>query len=153
MPLTVGTPAPDFSLRNQHRAVVSLDDLKGARAVIVFIPFAFTSTCQSELCSIRDNLQSFNDASTRVVVITCNTHHSNRVWAEQQGFEFDILSDFWPHGAVATAYEAFNELVGAPNRITYFLDEEGTIVDVIASDGLGASRPIEAYQAVLAGPV
>ncbi len=150
MPLPVGSAAPPFSLRNQHRQRVSLEDLKGSPSVIVFIPLAFTSTCQSELCTIRDNLHQFNQANTRVVAITCNTLHSNNAWAEQQGFTFDILSDFWPHGETAKAYDNFNEIAGTANRTTYFLDKNGIITAVVASDEPGVARAHEEYEAVLA---
>lgn len=149
MSLPVSTPAPELSLRNQHRQVVSLDDLKGSKSMIVFIPYAFTSTCEGELCEIRDNLDRFNESHIRVVAVTCNTHHSNRVWAEQQGFTFDILSDFWPHGETARAYDSFNDAFGYAERTTYFLDEEGVITGVVASDQLGEARPFAEYETLL----
>jgi peroxiredoxin len=149
MPLEIGTPAPNFTLLNQNREPVSLDDLKGSRAVIVFIPFAFTRTCEGELCQIRDEYSLFNDSDARVVAITCNTLHSNRVWSEQQGFHFDILSDFWPHGLVARKYDSFNEGYGYAERTTYFLDEEGIITAVTRSDQLGEARDFEDYRTAL----
>ena len=93
MTLIVGQTAPDFSLRNQHRDKVGLESLRGTKSTIVFIPFAFTRTCEGELCEIRDNSDLFAKSDTKVVAITCNTLHANRVWADQQGFEFDILSE------------------------------------------------------------
>jgi peroxiredoxin len=149
MALDIGTPAPGFSLRNQHREKVALDDLKGAKSVIVFIPYAFTDTCQEELCEIRDNLHRFNNSETRVVAITCNTLHSNAMWAEQQGFTFDILSDFWPHGQTAAAYDSFDDRFGYAKRTTYFLDEEGVITTVVKSDELGVARSFDDYKAAL----
>jgi len=149
--LDIGSPAPDFTLLNQDREPVSLDDLKGSKAVIVFIPFAFTRTCEGELCQIRDEYSMFNDAEARVVAITCNTLHANRVWAEQQGFQFDLLSDWWPHGAVARKYDTFNEGFGYAERTTYFLDEEGVITGVTRSENLGESRDFDDYRAALEG--
>lgn len=151
MPLEIGSRAPDFTLRNQFREEISLSDLKGSKVALVFIPFAFTGTCQSEMCDIRDNLHRFNESDIKVLAITCNTLHSNGVWAEQQGFQFDILSDFWPHGQTASAYGAFNEAVGAANRVTFLLDEEGVITGVISSDSLGVARDFAEYEKVLAG--
>ena len=149
MTLAVGTPAPDFTLLNQNREPVGLDDLKGSRSVIVFIPFAFTRPCEGELCQIRDEISLFREANARVVAITCNTLHSNRVWADQQGFDFDILSDFWPHGAVSRKYDTFNEAYGYAERTTYFLDEEGVITEVIRSDELRQARDFEEYRTAL----
>lgn len=149
MPLDIGTPAPDFTLLNQSREPVSLGDLKGSRSVIVFIPFAFTRTCESELCQIRDEYSLFNDADARVVAITCNTLHANKVWSEQQGFQFDLLSDWWPHGAVSRLYETFNEGFGYAERTTYFLDENGIITDVTRSENLGEAREFGDYRSAL----
>ena len=149
MSLEPGTPAPDFTLLNQDREPVSLEDLKGAKSVIVFIPFAFTRTCESELCQIRDEYSMFNDAGARVVAITCNTFHANKVWSEQQGFQFDILSDWWPHGAVSRKYDTFNEGYGYAERSTYFLDEKGLIIGVSRSDSLGEARDFADYETAL----
>ena len=149
MTLQVGTKAPHFELRNQHRAMVSKDDLLGRKSTVVFIPFAFTKTCEGELCEIRDNLHLFDEAGSRVVVITCDTTASNARWAADNGFEFDILSDFWPHGEVARAFDTFNESYGYANRTTYFLDENGTITEVVASGELGVARPFRAYETAL----
>lgn len=149
MTLTVGTPAPDFTLLNQRREPVSLDDLKGSKSVIVFIPFAFTRTCEGELCQIRDEYALFDDADARVVAVTCNSLHANRVWSEQQGFPFDILSDWWPHGAVSRKYETFNEDLGYSERTTYFLDAAGVITGVARSDELGEARDFDEYIAAL----
>ena len=146
MTLDVGTKAPDFTLLNQNREPVSLDDLRGTKAALVFIPFAFTRTCESELCQIRDEYSVFVDAEARVVAITCNTLHANRVWSEQQGFQFDILSDFWPHGAVSRLYDTFNEGFGYAERTTYFLDPSGVITGVTHSENLGEARDFDAYR-------
>ena len=149
MPLSVGATAPEFELRNQRFEKVSLEAHAGEKLALVFIPFAFTNTCQGELCEIRDNIDAFNDAGVTVFAITCNTLHSNGVWAEQQGFEFDILSDFWPHGEISRAYDTFDELLGYSKRTTYFIDREGVITNVVASDELGVAREFGAYRAAL----
>lgn len=149
MTLAIGTPAPEFTLLNQERKPVSLDDLKGSNSVVVFIPFAFTRTCEGELCQIRDEYSLFQESAARVVVVTCNALHANREWADQQGFEFDILSDWWPHGEVSRRYETFNETYGYSERTTYFLDPVGVITDVIRSDELREARDFDAYRAAL----
>lgn len=151
MTLEVGTGAPYFELRNQRREKISLDDLDGSRIALVFIPFAFTSTCEGELCEIRDNFEVFQTAGTRVVAVTCDTTATNARWAMENGFEFDILSDFWPHGEVSRRYKTFNERFGYAERTTYFIDETGTITSVVRSDELGQARPFAHYEAALHG--
>ena len=72
------------------------------------------------------------------------------MWAEQQGFTFPVLSDFWPHGAVARAYDVFNEQLGCANRATFVIDKQGKIIDVFESPNLGTPRDKAAYEAALA---
>ena len=151
MSLAIGQQAPDFSLPNYDRSKVSLSDLKGHKAVIVFIPFAFTGVCEGELCAIRDDLKGLENLGAKVVVITCNAAPSNGAWAKSQGFEFPILADFWPHGAVTQAYGAFNDALGCPNRFSFVLDREGAIREIMSTDSLGAARSHAAYAAALEG--
>lgn len=151
MTVEIGATAPPFELRNQRRENVSLEDLKGSKITLVFIPFAFTKTCEGELCEIRDNFGVFEKAGTRVLAITCDTSATNARWAADNGFEFDILSDFWPHGHVSRRYDTFNETFGYAERTTYFIDESGTITDVVRSGQLREARPFAQYEAVLLG--
>jgi len=145
MTLEVGTTAPRFELIDQERNPVTSDDLKGEKSLVVFIPFPFSGICSGELCMIRDRLAALNDLDAKVVVITVDTHFTNAKWSSDNGFQFPVLSDYWPHGAIAQAYKAFNEKVGAANRVTYVLDEEGMIRQVIDSGSLGTPREFDDY--------
>ncbi len=149
MAAQVGSKAPDFTLMDQNRNPVSLGDLAGHKALIVFIPFPFTGVCTGELCEIRDHLDELSQADGKVVVITCDTIFSNKAWATQEGFEFPILSDFWPHGAVTQAYGCFNDELGCAMRTTYVLDADGIVREIVATDQLSEARPFEAYPAAL----
>ncbi len=150
MPLAVGTPAPHFELVDQEREPYSLNDLKGDRSLVVFIPFPFSGICSFELCAIRDRLAALNDLDARVAVITVDTHFTNKKWSDENGFEFPVLSDYWPHGATAIAYDAFNEQVGAANRVSFVLDSDGVIQQVIDSGSLGTPREFDDYVEALA---
>ncbi len=100
MAVEVGQPAPDFTLKDQAGNEISLADYKGKQPVVlVFYPFTFTGVCQGELCEIRDDPSTFEAAGAAVLAISCDTRHAQAQWAEQQGFTFPVLSDFWPHGA------------------------------------------------------
>lgn len=145
MSLAIGTAAPDFSLFDQTKNPVSLEDLKGHKALIVFIPFPFTGHCDNEGCQLRDGLTDLADLDARVAVITTHAVPTNAKWATDNDFEFPVLADYWPHGEVAQAYEAFNDITGSANRVTYVLDTEGVIRDVIATDSLGTPREYELY--------
>jgi len=127
MSLNVGDTAPDFSLPDQDKQVVSLSGLRGAPVLVVFYPFAFSGICTGELCQLRDELGTYTDAGVRVVAISTDPTFSLKAWREQQGFEFPLLSDFWPHGATAQAYGVFNDKAGMALRGTFLVDAEGTV--------------------------
>lgn len=149
MPLEVGTPAPPFALRRQTGEKISLGDLVGSKAMLVFVPYPFTRTCTAELCQLRDSLDVLNESETRVVVITTHATSTNAEWARQERFEFDILADYWPHGEVSRIYDAFDDTYGYSKRVTYFLDDDGLIMDVVASDVLGEARDFDSYEGIL----
>jgi peroxiredoxin (alkyl hydroperoxide reductase subunit C) len=149
MPATVGQPAPDFNLRNQKNEPVTLEDLKGHKALVVFIPNPFTSICEGEVCAIRDDQQALDGLDAKVVVITTFPRPANAKWAETLGVNFPILSDYWPHGAVASAYGSFNETVGVANRWSFVLDKDGVVREIIKTDSLPEAREHAAYQRAL----
>ncbi|MEX0699939.1 MAG: redoxin domain-containing protein [Acidimicrobiia bacterium] len=146
----VGSQAPEFKLRDQNWETRTLSDLAGSKAMVVFIPWAFTRTCQAELCTLRDNFSSLEARGVKVAVITCDSVASNRRWAKDQGFTFPILSDHWPHGATAQAYGCFNPVLGVAMRSTYVLDPEGVVTEVIATDQIDQVRDFNEYERALA---
>jgi len=127
MSIAVGDTAPDFSLPDQDKQVVSLADLRGAPVLVVFYPFAFSGICTGELCQLRDELGTYTDAGVRVVAISTDPTFSLKAFREQQGFEFPLLSDFWPHGATAQTYGVFNDKAGMALRGTFLVDAEGKV--------------------------
>lgn len=147
--LEPGTTAPDFTLTDTHGTPVTLSSLRGAPVCLVFVPFAFTGTCTGELCELRDNLALFEAAGVRLLVISCDPTPAQRVWAEQEGYTFDLLSDFWPHGAVSQLYGAFFEPGGFPLRATFIIDKEG-VVRWSVVNGPGDARRTSDYREALA---
>ena len=127
MSLSVGDVAPEFSLPDQDRQVVSLADLRGTPVLLVFYPFAFSRICTGELCQLRDELATYTDAGVRVLAISTDPAPTLKAWREQEGFDFGLLSDFWPHGAVAQTYDVFNDKAGMAVRGTFLLDAEGRV--------------------------
>ena len=126
--LTLGGPAPDFTLRDQFGADVSLSDFRGRKAVaILFYPYAFSGVCAGEMAGVRDRLAQFMTFDTEVLGISCDPVYSLRAFADSDGINFSLLSDFWPHGAVASAYDVFDETRGCPRRSSYLVDKEGDL--------------------------
>ena len=127
MSLSVGDTAPEFSLPDLDKQVVSLADLRGAPVLLVFYPFAFSGLCTGELCQLRDELDTYTDAGVTVLAISTDPVFSLKAFREKEGFEFRLLSDFWPHGATAQASGAFNDKAGMALRATFLVDAEGTV--------------------------
>jgi peroxiredoxin (alkyl hydroperoxide reductase subunit C) len=150
MTVAVGDRAPNFELLDQDANEVTRASLEGHKSLIVFIPYPFSGICEAELCAIRDNLAQMNNLDANVVAVSCDTRFVHKKWATEQGFEFPLLSDFWPHGATARAYGSFNEEKGVANRMTYVVDDAGVVQGIIDSGSLGVAREIEAYMEALA---
>jgi len=126
--LPVGRQAPDFTLRDQFGQDVSLADFRGRKAVaLVFYPFAFSGVCRGEMAGIRDRLAELMTFDTEVLALSCDPVYSLRAFADAEGLNFPLLSDFWPHGEVSRAYGVFNDAKGAPRRSSYVIDREGVV--------------------------
>ena len=148
--VTIGSSAPDFSLKDQNGRVVTLSSYRGAKNVLlVFFPLAFTGICQGELDAIRDNLPTFQNDSTAVLALSVGPPPTHKVWATQSGFTFPVLSDFWPYGAVAQAYGVFNADAGFANRGTVAVDRSG-VVRFAAMNGPGEMRDHTVWAEALA---
>lgn len=150
MSVDVGQPAPDFTLLSHDREPVSLESLKGRKTLVVFIPFPFTGICTAEACMLRDSLSDLGDIDANVVVITTHAVPTNKKWADENHLNFPVLSDYWPHGAVAQAYGTFNDGLGAAMRSTFVLDQDGLVREIIATDALGVQREHDLYAEALA---
>jgi peroxiredoxin len=150
MSIEIGQQAPEFALKDQSGEVVKLTDFQGKKAVaLVFYPFTFSGLCEGELCAIRDDYSPFEAAGVQVLACSCDTRFAQKVWAEKQGYQFPVLSDFWPHGAVAQAYGVFNEVTGSANRATFLINAEGVVVDAFATPDLGTPREKSRYAEAL----
>ncbi len=150
MTVEVGSKAPEFTLKDYNNQMVSLSSFRGASHVlVVFYPFAFSGICQGELCQLRDELSSYDDADVQVLGVSVDTPYSLKAWAEQQNYQFPLLSDFWPHGAVASTYGVFNEAAGLANRGTFLIDKTG-VVRFAEVNGPGEPRDQEAWKKAVA---
>ncbi|WP_448809944.1 peroxiredoxin [Agromyces bauzanensis] len=150
MILDAGTRAPEFELVNQFGQTVRLSALRAERPVtLVFFPLAFSGICQGELCELRDNFAMFETAGMQLVGISVDSKHTLRAWSEAQSYDFALLADFWPHGAVASAFGAFDEQTGVARRATFVIDTDGVIRASFATPR-GQARSLEQYREALA---
>jgi peroxiredoxin len=149
MALEIDTRAPDFELPNQYGEHVRLSDFTGTKPVaLVFFPLAFSSTCTTELCTLRDNLAMFKQNGVELLGISVDSKATLRAFAEQEGYDFTLLADFWPHGAVAKEYGVFLEEKGFANRATFVIDVKG-IIRACFKTAPGEARSLDEYRAAL----
>ena len=149
MALEIDTRAPDFELPNQFGEHVRLSDFAGKKPVaLVFFPLAFSSTCTTELCTLRDNLAMFTRSGVELMGISVDSKATLRAFAEHEGYDFTLLADFWPHGAVAKEYGVFLEEKGFANRSTLVIDAKG-IIRASFKTAPGEARSLEEYRAAL----
>ncbi len=148
--LELGQAAPDFELKDQHGQDVCLSDYASAKnVVLVFYPFAFSRVCTGELGEIRDQFEDFATSSTALLAISCDSKFSLRAYAEQEVLPFPLLSDFWPHGVVSSAYGVFNARLGCSGRATFMIDRSGALRWQVENE-IPQARNLEDYRNALA---
>ena len=145
MTLETGQSAPGFTLRDQHGARVSLADSRVDRVVVlVFYPYAFSRVCTGELRELQQHAARFEEAGATLLGISCDPMFALRVYADQDEISFGLLSDFWPHGEVATAYGVFDAERGCARRSTFVIDRAGAVRWQVHNP-MGEPRDLDAY--------
>lgn len=143
--LRLGDPAPDFTLRDQFGQAVTLSEFRGDKVVLlVFYPFAFSGVCTSEMNLITDSLDRFLTFGREVLAVSCDPTFALRAFADADGINFPLLSDFWPHGQVARDYGVFDEEHGCPGRSSYLIDREGRIAWAVHNE-IGVARDFDEH--------
>ena len=107
MPLEIGQQAPDFTLFDSDKKEITLSELKGKPVLLLFFPLAFTSTCTTELCSVRDNIGWYNNINAKVFGISVDALQTLAKFKEDQQLNFTLLSDF--NKDVSRLYESIYE--------------------------------------------
>lgn len=149
MSIAVGEIAPDFTLSTHLGEEVVLSELVAEKPVVlVFFPLAFSGICTTELCELRDNLAMFEGEQVQLVGISVDSAFTLRAWADAEGYTFPILSDFWPHGAVAQQYGVFLEEAGIAKRGTFLIDQNRVVRAAFVNEP-GEARDFAAYTEAL----
>lgn len=147
---SVGEDAPDFALKDQHGQVVRLSDLRGQRAaLVVFYPWAFTGVCGGELHAMQAGLDELVSEEVALFTVSTDSMYALRSYADQEGFTFPLLSDFWPHGAVAQAYGVLHPEIGVALRGTFLVDRDG-VVRWSVVNGISDARDLSDYKGAVA---
>ncbi|MDQ2880062.1 MAG: peroxiredoxin [Actinomycetota bacterium] len=148
MSLQVGDQAPDFTLKDQNNQERTLSGFRGDRNVlVVFYPLAFSGICTGELDQLRDDLAEFTDV--QVLAVSVDSVYTLKAWSNQQGYDFPLLADFWPHGKVAQDYGVFNDHAGIANRGTFLVDTQG-VIRFAEMNGPGEARDQTVWRQALA---
>jgi glutaredoxin-dependent peroxiredoxin len=130
MSIKVGDKAPNFNLYNSDKQPVALDNFRGKNVLLHFYPLAFTGTCTKQLCNARDNMEVYTQLNCTVFCISIDTPHSLKVFKEQQGFTFDLLSDF--DKKTIRDYDMYIDdfglnMHGVSKRGAFVIDKEGIV--------------------------
>ncbi len=124
-----GETAPDFVLKDQDGKEFRLSDQKGRRALLSFHPLAWTGICAKQMQSLESNADIFESLNTVPAGISVDSVPTKKAWAEHLGIKrVRLLSDFWPHGGVASLYGLFREKDGFSQRANVIVDENGKVL-------------------------
>lgn len=130
MKIEVGQTAPDFTLYDSAKNKVTLSDLKGQNVLLLFFPFAFTSTCTAELCSVRDNISFYNNVNAKVFGISVDSLYTLAKYKADQNLNFTLLSDFNKDvsSLYGSLYEMFGyNMKGVSKRSAFVIDRNGVV--------------------------
>ena len=150
MAVGTGDRAPEFDLEDAYgKPRLTLETFRGKRNVLlVFHPFAFTQVCRDEALDLQANLDSFDNAETDIVFVSCDTSAARQAWKEELGATYTFASDFWQHGAAAKAYGVFDEETGAPKRGTFLIDKDGLVIWSLVKEGRRTEMVPESLEAL-----
>lgn len=147
MPVSVGQKAPNFTLPDITKKMVSLSDFSGKKVVLLFYPGAFTGVCEKEMCTFRDSLTEFNSFNAQVIGISVDSPFANKGFAEKNGITFPLLSDYTK--SVAEQYcglfQNFAGLTGltVSNRAVFVINEQGTVTYRWIGESPGLEPPYD----------
>lgn len=138
MAIKIGDKAPDFTLHSETLEEVSLAGLQGKPVVLLFFPLAFTGVCTTELCSMRDDIASYDKLDAQILAISVDSPFVLKEYKAQQNLNFPLLSDF--NKEVAAKYDTLYEVFvkgfkGVAKRSAFVIDKDGIVryAEVLAS--------------------
>lgn len=137
--MTIGQPAPGFTLTDSDLNAVSLKDFQGQKLVLLFFPLAFTGVCTKELCGVRDDMSRYQHAKAQILGISVDSPAALKRFKEDQQLNFTLLSDFNKEvsRAYGCIYENYFGMKGVSKRSAFVIDPKGMIryQEVLENDG------------------
>ena len=122
-----GSPAPDFKLRDQDGSEVTLADLKGQTALLVFYPLDFSPVCTDQLSIYQELLSDFEARGVKVYGISVDSAFCHKAFQDKINLTFPLLADFEPKGATAKAFGIYDDQWGTSRRALFLIDPEGIV--------------------------
>jgi peroxiredoxin len=127
--IKIGSEAQDFSLKDHNGKTVKLSKFKGKKVLLSFRPLAWTAVCHDQMRSLEDNHMRLDELNTVALGIGVDSVPSNKAWAHSMDIQNTrLLSDFWPHGAVAKLYGIFRDSDGFSERANLVIDEDRKVI-------------------------
>lgn len=139
--IQVGQTAPDFSLYNSDKKLITLSEQRASNVLLLFFPLAFSSVCTAELCSLRDNLKIYEGLEAKPFGISVDSLYSLKKFGEEQHLNFTLLSDFNKEVSIlyGCLYDSFSYgMKGLSMRSAFLIDKEGIVqyAEVLENAGL-----------------
>lgn len=152
MSVKVGEKAPNFSLRATDTSEVSLESYKGKNVVLLFFPLAFTGVCTTELCSMRDDIGTYEGLDAQILAVSVDSLFTLEQFKKRENYNFPLLSDF--NKTVSRAYGALYEdfvldMKGVSKRSAFVIDKEGMVQYAEVLDDAGALPNFDAVKETL----
>lgn len=133
--LVSGDEAPDFSLPSVSGKRITLSQYRGEKNVVLsFVPAAWTPICSNQWPGYNLVKEMFDEGDAILLGITVDNIPTLYAWTKEMGHVwFEVLSDFWPHGAVADKYGVLRS-DGLAERALFFIDKKGVIKGLLVMD-------------------
>lgn len=152
MAIKVGQKAPDFTLYDSEAKPVSLSDFRGKKVVIHFFPLAFTGTCTTQLCTLRDTFGNYRNQNAEVMAISIDSPFTLARYKAEQNFQFPLLSDF--NKTVSRSFGAYYDefilgMKGVAKRAAFVLDEDQQVIYAEVLESAGDLPDFNAIQQTL----
>ena len=126
----VGKKLKDFKLKDHNGKDFILADCKGKRVLLSFHPLAWTSVCALQMQSLEKNKKALDKLNTVAVGLSIDSVPCKAAWAKSLKIKNTrLLSDFWPHGAVAKSLGILRA-EGFSERVNIIVDEAGKVMFV-----------------------
>ena len=128
MPIAVGQPAPEFTLKDQNQKEIKLSDFAGKRnVVLMFYPLDFSPVCTNEHACFVNDLKQYEKLDAQVLGLSVDSVWAHKAFAEKMGISYPLLADFHPKGAVADKFGMYFPEKGITGRAIAIINKAGKI--------------------------